>query len=69
MEPSPHTSTRRPNEDRRFRLEMVNCRRSPTATDLSLKDIEFGLMTGPAICVPGLPNEGDLPRYYNALWN
>ena len=33
----------------------------------TLKNIEFGLMTGPAICVPELPNEGDLLCYYNAL--
>lgn len=33
----------------------------------TLKNIEFGLMTDPAIGVPGLPNEGDLSCYYNAL--
>ena len=33
------------------------------------KNIEFGLMADPAIRVPALQNEGDLPRYYNALWN
>lgn len=32
----------------RSRLEMVICRRTPTARDLSLKNIAFGLMTDPA---------------------
>ena len=33
----------------------------------TLKNIEFGLMTGPALRVHGLPNEGDLLCYYKAL--
>ena len=33
----------------------------------TLKKIEFGLMTDPAMRVPGLPNQGYLPFYYNAL--
>lgn len=32
----------------------------------TLKNIEFGLMTVPAMRVPRLPNEGDSPCYYNA---
>ena len=36
----------------RFRPEMVNCRRRPTARDLSLKKIEYGLMTDPGVPAP-----------------
>ena len=32
-----------------------------------LKNIEFGLMTDPALSAHGLQNEGDLSCYYNAL--
>jgi len=48
---------------------MVSRRHLEPAIAGTLKNIEFGLMTGPAIPVPGLPNEGNLPCYYNALWN
>ena len=33
----------------------------------TLKNIEFGLMTGPELPVHGLRNKGDLSCYYNAL--
>ena len=33
----------------------------------TLKNIEFGLMTGPALRVHGLYNEIDLSCYYNDL--
>ena len=51
----------------RFPLEMVICRRSPTARDLTLKKSAFGLMTDPAN--PGLQaEEGELLfNYYRAL--
>ena len=32
-----------------------------------LKNIELGLMTGPALSAHGLQNEGDLSCYYNDL--
>ena len=35
----------------------------------TLKNIEFDLMTGSAKTEPWLPNEGDFPCYYSALWN
>ncbi|MDE0051028.1 MAG: hypothetical protein OXO52_14660 [Rhodospirillales bacterium] len=35
----------------------------------TLKNIEFGLMTGSAKTDPRLPKEGNLPRYYSALSN
>ena len=49
--------------------KMVSRRHLEPVIVRTLKNIEFGLMTGPAICVPGLPNKGYLPCYYNALWN
>ena len=50
-----------------FRPETVNCRRSPTASALSLKKVAFGLMTGPANLGPQTEECEVLFNYYNVI--
>ena len=47
MQPSTRGHCRTPRAWLQVSTEMVNCRRCPTARDLSLKNFAFGLMTDP----------------------
>ena len=62
-----HSIPRPPNSNLRWKLEMVICRRNPTARDLSLKKVAFGLMTDPGNPALQAAEVDILFNYINAL--